>query len=48
MFDHSKRTKLEAYQIYSVQVPATPKPTVMSQVTENIAEVRVLSSGMAF
>ena len=42
------RTNLEAYQTYSVQVPATPKSTLMSQVTENITDVRVLSTGMAF
>ena len=48
MFDHGKRTNLEAYQTYSVQMPATPKPTLMSQVTENISDVRVLSTGMEF
>ena len=48
MFDHSKRTNLEAYQTYSIQVLATPKATLMSQVTENITDVRVFSTGMAF
>ena len=29
-------------------VPATPKPTLTSQVTEDITNVRVLSTGMTF
>ena len=48
MIDHSNRTNSEAHQTYSIQVPATPKSTLMSQVTENITDVRVLSTGIAF
>ena len=46
MFDHSNGTNLQAHHTYSVKVPATPKTTLLSQVTEDITNVRVLSTGM--
>ena len=48
MSDHSHGTNLQARQTYSVKVPATPKTTLPSQVTEDITNVRVLSTGMTF
>ena len=48
MSDHSNGTTLQAHHTYSVKVPATPKPTLTSQVTEDITNVRVLSTGMTF
>ena len=48
MSDHSNGTNLQAHQTYSVKVPATPKTTLPSQVTEDITNVRVLSTGMTF
>ena len=48
MSDHSNGTNLQAHQTYSVKVPPTPKTTLLSQVTEDITNVRVLSTGMKF
>ena len=48
MFDRSNGNNLQAHQTYSVKVPATPKATLLSQVTEDITNVRVLSTGMTF
>ena len=48
MINHSNETNLQTYQTYSVEVPAAPEPTLMSQVTEDITNVRVLSTGMTF
>ena len=48
MFDHSNGTNLQAHQTYSVRVPATSKTTLLSQVAEDITNVRVLSTGMKF
>ena len=48
MSDHSHGTNLRAHQTYSVKVPATPKTTLLSQVNEDITNVRVLSTGMTF
>ena len=48
MSDHSNGANLQAHHTYSVKVPATPKPTLTSQVTEDITNVRVLSTGMTF
>ena len=48
MSDLSNGTNLQAHQTYSVKVPATPKTTPPSQVTEDITNVRVLSTGMTF
>ena len=48
MSDHSNGTNLQAHQTYPVKVPATPKTTLLSQVTEDINNVRVLSTGKIF
>ena len=48
MFDHSNGANLQAHQTYSVKVPATPKTTRLSQATEDITNVRVLSTGKTF
>ena len=48
MFDHTNGTNVQTYQTYSVKVPATSEPTLMSQVTEDITNVRALSTGMTF
>ena len=46
MLDYSHPTDPLTHQTYSVKVPATPEPTLMTQVTKDTTDVRALSTGM--
>ena len=46
--DHSHPIDPQTNQTYSLKMPTTPEPSLMTQVTEDITNVRVFSAGMAF
>ena len=46
MPDYRRPTDLQAYQTYAVKVPTNTKTTLPSQVTEDIANFRVLPTSM--